>query len=192
MEMALCPPGRNIPVTAQGGFAYLAVLLFIALFGAVSAGVVAAGSAMARRAAEEDLLFVGAQFRNAIRGYYQSGAGGPRYARSFDELLRDRRAPGVLRHLRRIYPDPLTGNDDWGTVLGPDGGIIGVYSKAPGAPQKVDGFAPEFAEFKGRTKYSEWVFSFVPQAVVGPGIGASAIPRALPIGPGGSVGLETK
>lgn len=147
---------------AQGGFVYLAVLLFVALFGAISAGVVVAGSSMARRAAEEDLLFSGLQFRAAIRSYYEAGAGGRRYALSFDELLRDKRAPGVLRHLRRSYLDPLTGKDDWGTVRGPDGGIIGIYSTAPGTPIKVDGFAPELSAFKGQTSYSGWVFSFVP------------------------------
>lgn len=146
----------------QGGFVYLAVLLFVALFGAISAGVVVAGSSMARRAAEEDLLFSGLQFRAAIRSYYEAGAGGHRYALSFDELLRDKRAPGVLRHLRRSYLDPLTGKDDWGTVRGPDGGIIGIYSTAPGTPIKVDGFAPELAAFKGQSSYSGWVFSFVP------------------------------
>ncbi len=161
--------GMRRSAAAQGGFAYLAVLLFIAVFGAISAGVVAAGSGMARRAAEDDLLFVGAQFRNAIRSYYESGAGGRRYALSFEELLRDKRAPGVLRHLRRVYPDPMTGKEDWGLVLGPEGGIIGVYSKATGTPLKTDGFAPEFPAFTGQQKYSDWVFSFVPQAAVRPG-----------------------
>ena len=162
----------------QGGAAFIAVLLFIAIFGAISAGVVAAGSAVAQRTVEEDLLFVGAQFRNAIRSYYEAGVGGRRYAMNFDELLRDKRVPGVLRHLRRVYPDPLTGSEDWGVVRAPEGGIMGVFSKSKGTPLKIDGFDPQFAAFKGKTKYSDWVFAYVPQAVVQPGTSIGQSPGA--------------
>lgn len=177
MVVEVCA-GRRRPCGLQGGFVYLAVLLFVAVFGAISAGVVAAGSNIARRAAEEELLFVGTQFRNAIRRYYEAGAGGRRYALNFDELLRDKRVPGMLRHLRRIYPDPMTGNEDWGLVLGPEGGIVGVYSKVAGIPLKVEGFPPEFAAFKDATRYSDWVFAFTPQAAVQPAAGVT-----MPIAP---------
>ena len=151
----------------QNGFAYLGVLLFVALFGAISASVVAAGTAAARRASEEELLFVGTQFRNAIRSFYEAGAGGRRFAASLDELLLDKRMPGVHRHLRRIYIDPMTGNSDWGLVLAPEGvGIVGVHSKSAEAPIKITGFAHEYGAFKDATKYSDWVFTYVPQNAV--------------------------
>ena len=156
----------------------LAVLIFIALFGAISAAVVSAGAALARRAAEEDLLFVGSQFRNAIRSYYESGAGGLRYPLSLEDLLRDKRFPGVTRHLRRIYPDPLTGRDDWELMRSPEGGIMGVASKAPGTPLKTENFAPEFEQFRGKSRYSEWVFTFVPTAAPAAASGAVASPAS--------------
>ena len=144
---------RSSARPAQRGFVYLALLLFLAVFGAMTASVVATGANVGRRAAEDELLFVGQQFRNSIRSYYESGAGGRRYPVSMDELLVDKRAPGVHRHLRKVFTDPLTGNEDWGLVRTPDGvGIVGVYSKAAGAPVKVDGFPAEWAAFQGDRK----------------------------------------
>ena len=174
---------------AQLGFAYLFVLLFMALFGAISAGIVAAGSNLAQRDAEEELLYTGTQFRNAIRSYYDAGAGGRRYALTFQELLRDPRIPGIRRHLRRVYPDPLTGKDDWGILQAPGGGIMGVYSKSAAKPIKVELFAPEYAGFANKEKYSDWVFAYVPAGQVLPGasIGASPANRT-PAPPGAPFG----
>lgn len=148
----------------QAGFAYLFVLLFMALFGAISAGIVAGGSNLSQRAAEEELLLTGTQFREAIRSYYEAGAGGRRFALTFEELLRDPRIPGVRRHLRRVYPDPLTGTTDWGILQAPGGGIMGVYSKSAAKPLKLDLFPQEYQGFANKEKHSEWVFAYVPPA----------------------------
>lgn len=184
--------------SGQAGFTYIGLLLFVAVFGALSAGVVGAGANLGQRAAEDELLWVGTQYRNAIRSYYQAGAGGRRYALTLQELLRDPRIPGVRRHLRRLYPDPLTGSDDWGLVLAPGGGIVGVYSKSAGEPLKVEGFATEFVDFAGKKKYSEWVFAWVPPGQVLPGASIGARPAAaspatgvlgpptVPVAPGGA------
>lgn len=167
---------------AESGFAYLFVLLFMALFGAISAGIVAAGSNLAQRDAEEELLYTGTQFRNAIRSYYDAGAGARRYALTFQELLRDPRIPGIRRHLRRIHLDPLTGKDDWGILQAPGGGIMGVYSKSAAKPIKVEMFAPEYVGFANKEKYSEWVFAYAPPGQVLPGasIGAAPANRVVP------------
>lgn len=175
------------------GFVMLAVLIFIALFGAISAAVVSAGAALARRAAEEDLLFVGSQFRNAIRSYYESGAGGLRYPLSLEDLLRDKRFPGITRHLRRIYPDPLTGRDDWELMRSPEGGIMGVASKAPGTPLKTENFAPEFDQFRGKSRYADWGFTFVPTPAPAAASGAVAspaggAPASTAVPPGAGIG----
>lgn len=163
------------------GFAYIGLLLFVAVFGALSAGVIGAGANIGQRSAEEELLWVGTQYRNAIKSYYEAGAGGRRYALSFDELLRDPRIPGVRRHLRRLYPDPLTGSEEWGIVQAPGGGIMGVYSKSEREPLKVEGFPVEFVDFTGKKKVSEWVFAYVPPGQVAPGASIGARPSgALP------------
>ncbi len=70
-----------------------------------------------------------------------------------------------MRHLRRLYPDPITGKDEWGLVKADDGGIAGVYSTSEAAPLKTGGFAVRDASFEGKTKYADWQFVFAPTQV---------------------------
>jgi hypothetical protein len=65
----------------------------------------------------------------------------------------------VMRHLRRLQADPLTGRE-WGVVKAPDGGVMGVYSVSEGKPLKTGGFRLKEARFEGATSYREWVFSY--------------------------------
>ena len=144
---------------AQRGFAYIALLVLVLILGTLSAISLSVGSLAERRAAEEELLFIGAQFSRALSAYRDATPNGQRpYPETLDDLLNDRRHPGVRRYLRRIYIDPLTGRTEWGTVSSPQGGIYGVYSLASGSPLRTQGFAPEFARLRGARQYSEWVF----------------------------------
>ncbi|MBI4983799.1 MAG: type II secretion system protein [Rhodocyclales bacterium] len=144
----------------ERGFAYFALLIAIAFMGV---GLAAAGevwSLAQQREKEKQLLFVGGEFRRAIASYYQQDAGAvARYPRRLEDLLKDPRVPGVRRHLRRLYVDPITGASEWGLFKGRDGDIYGVYSLAQDAPVKRTGFAPDESQFEGKSKYSEWVFS---------------------------------
>ena len=64
----------------------------------------------------------------------------------------------VRRHLRRLYPDPVTNSLDWGLVRDFDGGSTGVYSRSERQPMKTSGFAPPWTDFAGATRYSGWQF----------------------------------
>lgn len=144
----------------QSGFSYIGLLILVAIIGAMSAATLSAGSAMQRRQAEEELLFIGEQFQAAFTSYYNATPTGmQRYPTQLDDLLRDPRFPVVRRHLRKLYTDPLTGSADWGTVAAPSGGILGVYSRSEETPIRVSGFADNFAQFDGARAYSDWVFS---------------------------------
>lgn len=71
-----------------------------------------------------------------------------------------------VRHLRRIYPDPLTGRSEWGMVEALDGsGIAGFYSLAETEPFKIGNFEALFSEFSGKTSYRDWVFMLERQPV---------------------------
>ena len=146
----------------QQGFTYLTLLFMVAILagGAALAGEVWETSA--KREKEAELLHVGNQYRKAIERYYLSG---PRqYPKDLADLVKDPRQPGVVRHLRRLYPDPITGKEEWGMVKSADGGIAGVYSLSEAAPLKSAGFAVRDASFEGKTKYSDWQFVFAPTA----------------------------
>jgi len=146
---------------ARRGFTLLGVLILVAILGMAAAATVTAGFALQRRAAEEDLLFVGMQYRNAFKSYYESAVAAQRYPTNLNDLLRDPRFPGVRRHLRKLYTDPITGKAEWGTLPAPGGGIMGVYSLSTDKPIKVALFPPEFSGFEGKESYADWVFAFV-------------------------------
>lgn len=147
----------------QGGFTYLWVLLLVAFIGLGLTVAVEIDSTAARRDREQELLIIGRQFQTALGRYYESQltAGKKDYPVSLEELLEDHRFPGVRRHLRKIFVDPMTGNAEWGLVM-MGGRIVGVHSLSDQTPIKQAGFAPEHAALRGKQKYSEWHFLYPP------------------------------
>ena len=146
-----------------GGFTYLTALFMIAI---MSAGLGLIGEmweTASRREREAELLYIGNQYRLAIQRYYLNGP--QQYPRTFQDLLKDPRIPATRRHLRQLYPDPMTASNEWAIVKGPDGGIMGVYSKSEDAPLKVTNFRLRDRDFEGAKKYSDWKFVFVPTAL---------------------------
>lgn len=145
------------------GFAYLLLLVAIALIGLAASAAVSLGAAMARRDAERSLLAIGMEFEQALNSYagLPSGTVAPRGARGprlLDDLLKDPRAPGVRRHLRQLYADPLTGTNEWGIVRDDQGFIVGVYSLATGRPIQRGGFETASAQFEDADSYKGWIF----------------------------------
>lgn len=142
---------------AQRGFTYLIVLFIVAGLGLFvgQAGVV--WQQVAQREKEEDLLAIGAEIARAI-GSYQRASADNSLPRKLEDLLDDRRSGVMVRHLRRIYRDPFTGQKKWG-LEAPGGLIAGVYSLAPGAPIRRKNLPPELSEkAQDATRYAEWVF----------------------------------
>jgi type II secretory pathway pseudopilin PulG len=157
---------QTIPRNNQTGFTYLVVLFGIVLIGLSLAGTATIWSTVAKRKQEQELLWVGAQFRLAIQRYYLQGPGGVQmYPRSLDELLEDHRWPEARRHLRKMYADPLTGQVDWQLATTPDGQIVGVYSPSMAAPLKRAGFSGADFQFSEAKTYADWQFVYLPQLV---------------------------
>jgi type II secretory pathway pseudopilin PulG len=150
----------------QLGFTYVGLLLFLFVISLSSLVVVQTTSLLARRAAEQELLFIGREFSAAFRTYYQNTPiGQRRYPNSLQDLLRDARTPEVSRHLRRLYADPLTGAETWGIIEAPEGGIMGVHSLSQGKPIKVGNFDDDQTGFKNAASYSDWIFYYSPTAL---------------------------
>jgi type II secretory pathway pseudopilin PulG len=159
----------------EKGFSYIGLLIAMAVLGIGLAATGELWRTAAKREREQELLFAGSEFRNAFASYYALTPGGqPRYPRALEELLDDRRGPVARRHLRRIYPDPMTGKADWAIVEAPGGGIAGVHSRSEAKPLKTAGFAAPEAKFEGAESYSSWKFVFEPRA------SAPSIPRPPP------------
>ncbi len=138
------------------GFTYLTVLFMVAILAGGLALVGEVWHTSAMRDKEAELLFVGHQYRKAIERYYLSGPQ-RQYPRELAALLKDPRRPGNERYLRKLYPDPVSGQP-FALLKAPDGGILGVHSPSEEKPLKTGGFKVRDAALEGKAKYSEWQF----------------------------------
>jgi type II secretory pathway pseudopilin PulG len=145
----------------NNGFTYIGLLLFIAITGV---GLSVAGMSWQYQVSaekEKQLLFVGAEFRNAINSYYASAPDAAKvYPATLNDLLLDKRMPNIKRHLRKIYLDPMTGKADWGVVKQQER-IVGIYSRSSLLPYKQKGFNPAEAKFASAKSYRDWIFGQV-------------------------------
>ncbi|MBK4997816.1 type II secretion system protein [Pseudomonas sp. S31] len=143
---------------ACAGFTYLGVLLLIAVSSVALAASGTLWSSVAQREHERQLLWVGGQYAQALRSYYRASPGLAQYPQELADLLQDNRFPEARRHIRRLYPDPITGRDEWGVVRAIDGRITGVYSRSDATPFKRAGFDTQWSSFEGLEHYSDWQF----------------------------------
>lgn len=167
-------------LTRQAGYTYLLLLALVALLSTASAVSLQVGESMSYRDRERELLFIGEQFRQALIAYESATpAGMPRWPRELSELVDDRRSGERRSHLRRIYPDPLTGTTTWGVVRDAEGRILAIYSLAAGVPRMKEGFTRQYEAFARADCYKEWVF------------GIQTLTNATPAIPAcGSVGVD--
>lgn len=148
------PHGRR-----QAGYVLLWLLFAVAVLGVAMAAVGSVWHAAAQREREQQLLFVGDQYRRALESYWQAATGNQRQLpKSLDDLLLDARFPNTVRHLRRLYPDPNSGKAEWGLVRDANGGISGIHSLSDKTPYKTGGFPKAYAQFAGAKDYRAWVF----------------------------------
>jgi type II secretory pathway pseudopilin PulG len=179
--MARCRTAR------RGGFAYLWLLMAVAMMGLGAAMALEVQQTLGQRDREQELVAIGKQYRSALASYVAARPGAPppaalapqpsasvstsstfsslasvvepnRYPESLDDLLKDQRFPGIRRHLRKVFVDPMTGKPEWGLVL-VGGRITGIHSLSEEMPLKQDGFEPGEEGLAGAQSYSQWIFS---------------------------------
>lgn len=144
----------------QGGFTYVGLLIAVAVFGLVTAASLHRGVMLERRVAEQELIVRGQRLVRALDSYAAATPPGrPSRPASMQDLLRDPRFPDrIVRHLRRIEPDPMTGAADWAVVFAADGsGIEGFHSQSA-APVLGRVHPPRLAAFDDAVSYRDWVF----------------------------------
>ena len=142
---------------AQRGLILLALLLMLVLAGLGSLVAAEVWATTMQREREAQLLFVGDEYRRAITRYYQMTPTRVKvFPRSLNDLIEDDRFPTRVQHLRRLYPDPITGGD-WELVkLGE--GIVGVHSRSDAETLKKAGFPKQYREFELAKTYDQWLF----------------------------------
>ena len=150
--------------SSNRGYALLMLLLGLAVISLVAASQLQLGLFGQRRLAELQLLEVGSRMEAALVSYARLGQGGrPPMPTRIEDLLLDPRFPKlVVRHLRQIEVDPMTGNKAWGVVWSEDGkGIVGFHSLSEQKPL-MQSFGPSYSSFKDLPRYRDWVFGNVP------------------------------
>jgi type II secretory pathway pseudopilin PulG len=173
------PPSIRSP-GRQSGFTYVMALVAIVLVGIFAGVANLATTRIVQADREQELLFRGQVYRSAIQHYYMAEG---RYPRALQELLK---SPHFARrgYLRALYPDPMASEDarnengGWRLVRAADGGIAGVASRRKQEPLKHANFPIGLESFEGAKNYSEWIFEYRPQAVIGANA-APASPSAL-------------
>jgi type II secretory pathway pseudopilin PulG len=151
---------RSSGSVRHGGLVLLGVLLLLVLTGLAALVGAEVWATAVQREREEQLLFVGDQYRRAIESYWVASPGPVKtLPKTLDDLLKDDRFPMPVRHLRRLYRDPLDAQAPWGIVkIG--AGIAGVFSTSEAVPLKRSGFPDIYVNFEGAKGYNHWRFVF--------------------------------
>lgn len=151
---------RGSPKGRAPGFTYVWVLAAVAVLSVGLAAVGVSWSERSRREREQELLRIGRLYAEAIASYYLASPGAAKqYPPSLDALALDTRFVGTLRHLRKVYPDPLAPAQAWGLVLDGQGNIRGVYSTSAGTPLRREPLELGRVKLPSAERYSDWKFS---------------------------------
>lgn len=168
----------NAPARSRG-VVLMGLVVLLALAGLAALRFAESAATARQRERETQLLWAGRQYQMALESYYRASPGPAKHLPvSLDELLRDSRFPNPVRHLRRLYADPLQPEVPWGLVWR-GSQIVGVYSQSDALPLRRTGFGPGLEAFEGATQYSAWRFLFVPRASHAPALPAPGRAGAL-------------
>lgn len=156
---------RHFKFLPQSGFSYLWTLFMVASIGLGLAIATDIYTTSVQRDKEKELLAIGRQFRTAIGQYYESKqnvAGAvdrKEYPKSIEDLLLDGRSLAIRRYLRKVFVDPITGKAEWGEIR-LAGRVVGVHSLSNQMPIKQAFFEADEIQFNGKSRYSDWVFTY--------------------------------
>jgi type II secretory pathway pseudopilin PulG len=148
---------------------YLVVMLMLAVF-AISLGALIAvpfWQTEVRREKEEELIFRGKQYVEAVRLYVLKNPG--RFPSSLKELL-------DKKFIRKLYKDPMSATGEWNLVLNPASAGQGAAGEAQVyiVPEKVlssvrqpivlgvvsSSTKPSVKIYNDQESYDKWLFYF--------------------------------
>ena len=143
----------------SSGFTYPILLVALVVLTIAAETATRLTSTVVRRDTEQELLFRGMAYRQAIKSYYTAIPERPSYPRTIDDLLSDPRFQH-RRHLRQAYPDPTGGR--WRLILTEGERIMGVASRSKRAPLTKAHLPREMGHFADEGHLSDWEFVFSP------------------------------
>jgi hypothetical protein len=150
----------------QQGLMLIIVLIFFAVASYAALKSSEVWATVVTREQEQELLFVGDQYRKAIERYYYAKPVNERALPvKLTDLVKDDRFPAAQHHLRKLYDDPfhVPDTEAWG-ILRSGRGIVGVYSLSGKKPMKKSNFENPYEKFEPAQSYRDWKFTFAPPA----------------------------
>ena len=156
MKTRTLPAGKFIK--RQQGFTYLMILAAVVVVGILAEVVTQSEVMRLKRDNEQELLFRGMAYQQAIKSYVKASPHGKQFPRTLDDLVSDPRFASK-KHLRQVYIDPITGKD-WLLIKNKSGGITGVTSSSKQKPLKQKFFHSGMESFENAVHYSNWVFDY--------------------------------
>ena len=154
--------GGCTPRPRQRGIGFLFCLYAIAALGLLAAGTGRVWYTSQQREREAELLFIGNQYARALASYKAVDVNGQhQLPQQLEDLLEDHRGPKLLRHLRQLYRDPMTHQNDW-VLLKSGDRISGLHSRSHGTAFRQV-FDPPNDSFSGHPTYDEWIFTLPPE-----------------------------
>lgn len=157
MRIRILRAGNSM--SRQQGFTYMVILVALVVIGILAEVATLSSAKQKQRVTEQELLFRGKAYLEAIKSYYLSSPV-RQYPKHIDDLLYDNRF-AYKRHLRQLYPEPVSGGE-WKLLHNSSGAIVGVASHDQSRPLKQSGFYPPFEHFADAEHYSQWTFLYQP------------------------------
>lgn len=149
----------------HAGFTLIGLLFLLAGMGVAMAALGVVWQTHSQREKEAELLFIGEQYRQALASFRRMTPGTVKqYPANLEDLLSDPRFPNTVRHLRRIYRDPMTGSRDWGLQRDQSQRIVAVFSLSQQVPLKKAKFPAGLDAFTDAASYRDWVFTAIKES----------------------------
>jgi len=167
---------RTLPFhdTRQRGFILALLLGMVTVMGIFLMKAVPSVVVEVQRGAEEELIFRGEAIARGIRLYQQRNGG---YPLKLEELMKVR--PPVLRNL---YKDPMTRGGEWDLVTAVQAGASGDKTGLPIVGVRSHSQRDSIKLYKGKSLYSDWVFSAAEDILGIPGVGQPSASGVLQSG----------
>lgn len=146
----------------ERGFGYLVLIFALVAMGFLLAGLGQIWHLNTQREKETQLLDIGHQFSVALESYRRmTAAGQPDTPANLSDLLEDKRFPFPVRHLRKLYRDPMTGQADW-QVQTVQEQIVSISSRSERVALRQVKSLPDFVRIGSNhldeARYCDWVF----------------------------------
>jgi type II secretory pathway pseudopilin PulG len=152
--------GSRAMGAGQRGFTLAAALLLLALCMLGLAVAAPMWSQQAQRERERQLLRIGVLYAQALLSYRDASPGSEaRFPDRLEALLVDPRYPGLRRHIRNLYGDPVNPGQPWGLVRDAGGRISAVYSLSEKPPISPAPHDLGIVTLTPAARYSDWKFA---------------------------------